>query len=82
MYDEADMPDPAPSVGIAPVPTNVNVASVQIGDEPAVALEITTPIGVNVFFLGRDTAIDLSSVLKKAAQTGPRLAKPGLVVPR
>ena len=82
MTPDPDMPPPTEGVPPTPVPTSVNVVAVAVGDQPAIALEISTPIGMNIFFLSRDTARELGSVLRKAAETGPSLVRPGLVVPQ
>jgi hypothetical protein len=67
-----------------PVPTAWAVNSLQgPTGEPLVMIHCQHPMGVSVFFLSRDDALGLASILKQAANSGPKLVTPpsGLVVP-
>lgn len=67
-----------------PVPTSYAVNSLQGPDgTPLVVLQVQTPVGFAVYFMSRDDALGLASILKQQAQQGPKLVTPpsGLVVP-
>lgn len=57
-------PQPVP---LAPVPTHMNVRVVPVPDGQLVALEVTTPVGVSVYFLDPRAAAALADVIAQAS---------------
>ena len=67
-----------------PVPTQFSIMPIAMPDGvPATAVQISSSTGVAVYFISRETALELASLLRKSAQTGPQLITPdsGLVMP-
>jgi len=77
MGTDPTQPSQPQAVMPQPVPLTFNLrGAVTAGNSPLTVLEVYSPTGVAVYFLERETALSLSSALKRQAQSGPKLVTP------
>ena len=84
MPDQEPLDTEAMAIPPMPVPTQFAVIPIVMPDTtPAIVVRIESSTGCNMFFISRETALELASLLKRGANTGPQLVTPasGLVVP-
>ena len=74
----------APTIPAGPVPTAVHVAKQSYEGEELLTLQVQTPQGTQIYFMRRNSAIDLATMLRAQAKDLKVLevpAEPKLLVP-
>lgn len=66
-----------PTVPLTPVPTQLTVGQCQSPQGGMVVLQVATPVGVAIYFLGPDAAIQVGQTLRQCGKA----SKAGLVLP-
>lgn len=66
-----------PGLAAQPVPTQVVVGQLQAPQGSMVVLQVATPVGIAVYFLDPDAAIQIGQTLRQCGKA----SKAGLVLP-